>query len=241
MNKTLLILAGGFGTRLKSAVADVPKALAPVGARPFLYLQLKNWLSLGLNHFIFSLHHESQQIIDFLKSEKQGLLKDASIEWVVEPEPLGTGGAIAYTLEVTKLKGEFFMTNADTWLGDGFSSFKNIKSPAMGIVHLENASRYGKVLMDEHHYVTSFVEKSPKDQPGWINAGVSLFHSDIFKDWDGQPFSLETCLLPQLVKDGSIKAVPLNTDFIDIGIPEDYQRFCEWARTEKGDITRESL
>ena len=86
MNKTLLILAGGFGTRLKSAVADVPKALAPVGDRPFLYLQLKNWLSLGLNHFIFSLHHESQQIIDFLKSEKQGLLKDASIEWVVEPE-----------------------------------------------------------------------------------------------------------------------------------------------------------
>jgi len=234
MNKTLLILAGGFGTRLKSAVADVPKVLAPIGNLPFLHMQLENWLSLGLKSFIFSLHHESEQIIAFLKKEEKGLLKGCNVKWVVEPEPLNTGGAIAYVLKNVGLKGDFFLTNGDTWLGDGFSAFCDKKSPSMGIFYLKNSSRYGRVLVDDHNFVTSFTEKSPGNNPGWINAGVSLLNSHLFENWDGLPFSLETDLFPELVKKRVLKSVALETQFIDIGIPEDYKRFCDWS-AKKGE------
>ena len=65
----LLILAGGYGTRLRSVVSNVPKALAPVGSVPFLKLQLRKWLDQGVNHFVFLLHYQADQIVDFLKSE----------------------------------------------------------------------------------------------------------------------------------------------------------------------------
>ena len=59
----LLVLAGGFGTRLKTSIGDVPKALAPIGGIPFLQLQLEHWLSQGVQEFNFLLHHQADQII----------------------------------------------------------------------------------------------------------------------------------------------------------------------------------
>jgi D-glycero-alpha-D-manno-heptose 1-phosphate guanylyltransferase len=95
----LLVLAGGFGTRLKIAIADVPKALAPVEEMPFLHLQLEHWVSHGLREFTFLLHHQADQIIAFLQAQKGGLLKDSQVEWLIEPVPLDTRGAIAHAFQ----------------------------------------------------------------------------------------------------------------------------------------------
>ena len=83
----LLVLAGGFGTRLQSVVSDVPKALAPVGNVSFLYLQLEHRIAQGVRSFVFLLHHQADLIIGFLKEEQIGLLKDCEIQWLVEPTP----------------------------------------------------------------------------------------------------------------------------------------------------------
>ena len=110
----LLVLAGGFGTRLQSVVAEVPKALAPVGKVPFLQLQIDHWKTQGINSFIFLLHHQADLVISFLQKEKKsGVLTGCEVFWLVEPMPMDTGGAVAHAVEQLQLTGNFLVTNAE--------------------------------------------------------------------------------------------------------------------------------
>lgn len=228
----LLVLAGGFGKRLQAAVADVPKALAPVGNMPFLYLQIEHWLNQGVRDFTFLLHHKAGQIVDFLQRMQTSSLKECKVRWVIEPMPMDTGGAISYAVRELDLIDDFLITNADTWLGSGIREMMQSPVPAMAVVNLENVSRYGQVHFDERKYVTSFVEKNTESLAGWINAGIYHLSPSFFKDWNGQPFSLERRLFTTLVENRGLVAVPLETKFIDIGVPQDYHRFCEWIESE---------
>ncbi len=233
----MMVLAGGFGTRLQSVVAEVPKALAPVGQVPFLYLQIEHWIAQGLRSFVFLLHHQAGLIISFLEAEKNGLLKDCKATWLIEPTPMDTAGAVAYAVKQLNLVGDFLLTNADTWLGVGVQDMSRSAAPSMAVLKLTDASRYGQVQFNELFNVTVFNEKSSSQGPGWINAGLCHLNADFFKDWDGQPFSLERVLFPVLAGRVALKAVPLQTDFIDIGIPSDYFRFCRWiAAGRKGKL-----
>jgi D-glycero-alpha-D-manno-heptose 1-phosphate guanylyltransferase len=224
----LLVLAGGFGTRLKTVITDVPKALAPVGDVPFLQLQLEHWLAQGLREFTFLLHHQADLIIAFLQAHQFGLLKDCQVDWLIEPVPMDTGGAIAHAVKTLDLKDEFLMTNADTWLGGGIFELMQSLAPSMAVVNLPNVSRYGQVHFDHAERVTAFAEKDGQCAAGWINAGLCHLNVELFKNWDGQPFSLERNLFPTLVQKRHLTAAPLQTDFIDIGVPADYHRFCRW-------------
>lgn len=229
----LLVLAGGFGTRLQSAVAEVPKVLAPVGDVPFLYLQIEHWISQDLWSFVFLLHHQADLIIQFLEFEKNKLLKDCEVTWVIEPDPMDTGGAVAYTIGELKLTDDFLLTNADTWLGTGIKAVAQSTTPSMAVLSVSDASRYGQVEFDDQLKVTNFIEKSNTQVSGWINAGLCHLNVEIFQNWDGRPFSLERVLFTQLAGEGALTTVALQTDFIDIGIPEDYFRFCKWIKSGK--------
>jgi D-glycero-alpha-D-manno-heptose 1-phosphate guanylyltransferase len=226
----LLVLAGGFGTRLKTAVADVPKALAPVGLTPFLQLQIENWREQGLREFTFLLHHQADQIIAFLEANQVGLLKGCQVNWLIEPVPLDTGGAIANAVKNLHLKDDFLMTNADTWLGAGIHEMMQSTEPALAVINLADVSRYGQVHFDQSNRVTAFTEKNGQNVSGWINAGLCHLSAGMFKDWNGLPFSLERELFATLVKNHSLTAVPLQTDFIDVGVPADYHCFCNWVK-----------
>ena len=225
----LLVLAGGFGTRLKIAVGDVPKALAPVGEVPFLEFQLENWLNQGLREFTFLLHHQADQIVNFLQSQLKGKLKGCQIDWLIEPTPLDTGGSIAHAVRELNLNENFLTANADTWIGGGIQELMQSVSPAIAIVNLADVSRYGQVHFDQLNCVTAFAEKTSQISAGWINTGLCFLSADLFNDWNGEPFSLERDLYASLVKRSTLTSVPLQTDFIDIGIPADYQRFCDWV------------
>ena len=233
----MLILAGGFGSRLQPVVAKIPKAMAPVGTIPFLSLQIQNWIDQGLRTFVFLLHHQADQIISFLEAEKFGLLKACKVEWLIESTPLDTGGAVAYAVQQLNLTGDFLVTNADTWIGSGVQEVAQSAAPSIAVLRLQDVSRYGLVKFDDKFLVTDFSEKSVKKGSGWISAGLCHLHVDLFKDWDGQPFSLERVCLSALARCGALKAVALQTDFIDIGIPDDYFRFCQWiAADRKGNL-----
>ena len=232
----LLVLAGGFGTRLKSVVSDVPKALAPVVSVPFLQLQIENWVLHGLNQFTFLLHHQADQIIDFLNSKKNSTFKDCQIDWVIEPTPMDTGGAVALAVSFLNLKDDFLVTNADTWLGEGFRELIFSVEPAIAIVRCPDVSRYGQVLLNKNQRVDAFKEKKYQSEEGWINAGLYHLSPLHFNSWNGKPFSLERDLFATLIKNRSLNAVALAAEFIDIGIPFDYHRFCNWI--EAGQKTK---
>jgi NDP-sugar pyrophosphorylase family protein len=227
----MLVLAGGFGTRLADVVKEVPKCLAPIGDIPFLYLQIENWIRQGVTSYVFLLHHQADLIIKFLQEEKEGLFKGCEVAWVVEQTPMDTGGAIAHAVHKLKLNRSFLVANADTWLGDGIAVLSNSVSPAIAVVKLNNVSRYGQIIFDSTGLITAFVEKREIDDSGWINAGIYLLDASSFADWDGRAFSLERNSFVSFVHAGSMRAVPFQTDFIDIGIPSDYYRFCRWVES----------
>ena len=118
----LLVLAGGFGTRLKSAVSEVPKPLAPINGTPLLQLQLKHWIEQGQRSFIFLLHHQADLIIKLLVKQSNYFGDAVNIDWVVEDQPLGTGGSVANAINKFALTGSVLISNADTWLDSNVES-----------------------------------------------------------------------------------------------------------------------
>ncbi|QWD28804.1 NTP transferase domain-containing protein [Polynucleobacter paneuropaeus] len=230
----LLVLAGGFGTRLQSVLSGLPKPLAPVGGRPFLLLQIEQWIGQGVKSFIFLLHHHADLIIEFLKNEQANLLRECQVHYVVEPSPMGTGGAISYAVEQLGIEGDFLVANADTWLGSGIQQLMEAHSPAVLTTYKSDVGRYGEIIFNHQHQILAFTEKKIGDaHSGWINAGLYRMNSSLFRELDFKKFSLEETVFPRLVKINGLLAVPVKAEFIDIGIPEDYSRFCQWVESGK--------
>ncbi|MFZ3218886.1 MAG: sugar phosphate nucleotidyltransferase [Rhodoferax sp.] len=229
----LLVLAGGFGTRLRSAVAEVPKPLAPVNGRPYLQYLIESWVEQGVSELTFLLHYQAEMIADFLLAQQRtGSLGGCALKTVVEPRPLGTGGAIAFAVRELKMAGTFLVANADTWIGSGIQQLVLSDAPSMAAVKVENSERYGSVQIENNKVVT-FKEKQESTGPGWINAGLYHLDCSAFQRWNGEPYSVERDLFPFLADSRQLNAVALSTDFIDIGIPQDYFRFCRWIESGK--------
>jgi D-glycero-alpha-D-manno-heptose 1-phosphate guanylyltransferase len=226
INKPLIVLAGGFGTRLQTILNGLPKPLADINGIPFLQYLLQNWINKGFNDFIFSLHFESNKIIDFLESQKPNHI-NCKFRYVVEPTAMGTGGAISYLLEKVEVENSFFVTNADTWVEDGYSTLNEVDSNVIGLVEVDDVRRYGSVLVDDNDFVIKFLEKQDIIRKGFINAGVYKLSKHDFINWDGKPYSIERDFFIKLIKEKKLKAKTIITNFIDIGIPEDYFKFCK--------------
>lgn len=228
---TLCVLAGGFGTRLRSAVADVPKPLAPVASRPYLDYLIDHWIAQGVTEIALLLHHQATLVEAFVQSQRdRGRWRNCVIRSVTESIPLGTGGAIANAVRQGVLTDSFLVANADTWLGSGIETMVRTRAPAMAVIEVPNCERYEAVKV-ERNRVTDFTEKQRSSGSGWVNAGLYHLQAQLFDDWNGQAFSLERDLFPQLVGAGRLQAAPLATQFIDIGVPEDYFRFCRWIES----------
>jgi D-glycero-alpha-D-manno-heptose 1-phosphate guanylyltransferase len=227
MNKTLVILAGGFGTRLRSILNDLPKPLADINGEPFLKYQFENWIRNGFNDFVLSLHYRADLIINFIEKNKDGLLKNCKVQYIVEETPLGTGGAIKYLISLVNLTDSFFVTNADTWIESGYDNLNQNEVCEIGLTFVSNASRYGSVLLNDQSYITSFDEKIQLENGGLISLGLYSLEKSIFSKITKLQFSLEKDLFPLLIKENKIKGSIILTKFIDIGIPSDYLEFCK--------------
>lgn len=227
----MLVLAGGFGTRLRNVVSNVPKPLAPVGSMPFLHYQVEHWIAQGVRSFVFLLHYQADLIYRFIEERRSTLLACCEVKSIVELQPLDTGGAVAYAVRQLGLDGEFIVTNADTWLGSGVRELADAGSDTMVVVRQEEVSRYGLVEIDDIGFVCGFREKGGSSGAGWINAGMGLFRAEHFRKWNGQRLSLEKDVFPELIAARLLKVLPLESDFIDIGVPADYLRFCRWQES----------
>lgn len=229
----MFILAGGFGTRLKSVVSDLPKPLAPVEGKPFLHFLLQRWADQGISSFVLLLHHKADHIIRFIQEYQKELTNSLEFSFVTESAPLGTGGSVANAIKELQFEGDFFVSNADTWLGaKTVSKMIDTIGYGIGITEVKDASRYGLVEI-ENRKIVQFREKSGSLGGGWINAGVYKLGSSLFKDWDQKPFSMEVDLFPKIILNHGLNAIELESEFIDIGIPEDYSRFQKWIQSGK--------
>jgi len=227
---TVLILAGGAGTRLRSEVPDVPKPMAPAAGKPFLFYLVRHLWEQGFRDFVFSLHHQAEKIRAFFTDFSE--FKGARYRFVVEPKPLQTGGAILWSAFETALDQPFLVLNGDTLLsGDLRPMVKMHRRGELTIAlsRVSDVSRYGTVITDLKSMVLGFQEKAPDSRiAGTINAGAYLMEKESLEQSGfcvGDAFSIEKDVFPTFIGLGKIQGVLIPGTFIDIGIPEDYRRF----------------
>jgi D-glycero-alpha-D-manno-heptose 1-phosphate guanylyltransferase len=225
-----IILAGGFGTRLKSVIADMPKPMAPVQGKPFLeYLiyQLKKW---GYRDIVLSVGYLKDKIISYFGDGKPW---GVSIEYSKEDLPLGTGGAIREAMSKYE-DTTYLVLNGDSFNNIDFESlcnFHRVKSAraSMAIASVEDASRYGGVTMNDFGEVISFGEKQDKTK-GTINAGIYILTRSVLDSIPPGTISFEKEILPELIHKGLFGSIQQGF-FIDIGVPEDYNKFKDYIWT----------
>lgn len=227
MVKKALILAGGLGTRLRAAVSDLPKCMAPVAGRPFLAYLIDYYKKQGIENFLFSVGYKSEHITAFLKS-----YHSLQYKIIQEQEPLGTGGALQLALE-NEEEEDILILNGDTFFKLNvlqFSAFHDSKEGeiSLALKPMENFSRYGMVELASDKSITVFREKQFY-ATGYINAGCYLLKPSSFLKYPWpQKFSFEKDYLENNSIAKKMYGYVEDAYFIDIGIPEDYYR----AQTE---------
>jgi D-glycero-alpha-D-manno-heptose 1-phosphate guanylyltransferase len=222
-----VILAGGLGTRLRSVTGQLPKCLAPVGQRPFLDLQIERLRAAGIGDIILSLGHGADKVLRAINDGPNA----GRIRHVIEAAPLGTGGAIAHAMDTLGLD-EALVTNGDTDLGGDIGGMLLPLKRAqhelfrMAVVEVPERRRFGGVKLGVDHRIEGFIDKGCTG-PGPINAGLYRLCRAALRAERGTAYSLENDVLPGLVDRRVVWGCPVHGSFTDIGIPEDYFRFCE--------------
>lgn len=224
MIKEAIILAGGLGTRLRTVVSDLPKCMAPVAGKPFIYFVIEHLLSQGINSIIFSVGYKSNLLINYINEQYPLLNKQFSIE----AEPLGTGGAVKLACSLSTAK-TVLIVNGDTLFKTDIENLYAWHDSCnadctMALKPMQDFNRYGVVEMNHDHAIVSFKEKQFY-KSGLINGGVYVLQVAGFlqEAWP-QHFSFEKDYLEKYVDKRKMVGIVQDTYFIDIGIPEDYER-----------------
>jgi D-glycero-alpha-D-manno-heptose 1-phosphate guanylyltransferase len=220
---TAVILAGGFGTRIKHLLGDLPKPMAPVNGRPFLEWVVR-WLAThNVRRVVLSTGYLAETIEAHFRSQP---VAGVQVACVPETTPLGTAGGFLNAVHQSKIKASaWFLINGDTLafanLAEAIQSLQ-IESTA-GVIfgrEVPDTSRFGSLVTDATGRLECFAEKRPGR--GVISTGVYLFRDSLVRQFPNKvPLSLEQEVFPALTASGvSLKVLRMNTPFLDIGTPD---------------------
>jgi D-glycero-alpha-D-manno-heptose 1-phosphate guanylyltransferase len=215
-----IVLAGGFGTRLREVVPDLPKPMAPIAGRPFLEILLSTLARKGFTRIVLSLGFMAEKIIDHFGESYAGM----HLFYEVESQPLGTGGAIRAAL--TRCESDHvFIFNGDTYLDLEVDELERLWQarchPVIVVREVSDTARFGRVEMSDGR-INAFLEKGLSGA-GLINAGCYVLPKEILNIFSlGQPFSLETEFFIKYLQRIRFDGFVTHGQFIDIGVPDDY-------------------
>ncbi|HRY32813.1 MAG TPA: nucleotidyltransferase family protein [Bacteroidales bacterium] len=221
-----IILAGGLGTRLGNIAGNLPKAMVPVNGKPFLELLIQYLQRHHFEKIILSVGHLKDHIIRYFGSGYQGI----DISYAIEEQALGTGGGLRLAMNAA-IGDEVLVMNGDTFFNVELSGmlrqYRNDSGTdlLMAVKFMDDTSRYGTVVDDGNRKIIRFTEKTAEPAPGNINGGIYIVNRDFYLSaTQAGSFSLEKDFLPVKMKSHKLKAYVSDAYFIDIGIPEDYER-----------------
>lgn len=226
----VIILAGGLGTRLREVVSEVPKCMAPVAGKPFLWYLLKYLTRFDVSRVVLSVGYLREEIFRWIDSVQDEF--PFMFDYAVEEEPLGTGGGIRLAMSKV-LANDAIILNGDTFFDVSLNElmeFHRLKPSAvtLALKPMYDFERYGRVVTDQvDGKVVEFKEKE-YCKKGLINGGVyALNRLNLpMKDLPTK-FSFEKEVLEPKAVEGKVFGLVQEGYFIDIGIPEDYRRAQE--------------
>lgn len=225
-----IILAGGFGTRLRSAIgAEIPKPMAPIAEEPFLAHYMRYLQQQGVTEAVLSVHHLRETIMSYFGARFERI----NIMYAEEETPLGTGGAVRYALSILRPSQPVLVVNGDTFTALDIAAVTEAHRSSgatltIALTRMTDCSRYGEVHFNEQQRITSF-RYPGAPEPGWISTGSYVVSPDIFSGFDLPPaFSFEADFQRPFCARVAPRAWVADGYFIDIGVPEDYAR----AQTE---------
>jgi len=223
-----VILAGGFGTRLRNVVPDLPKPMAPIGGRPFLEFQLDYWIAQGVSRFVLSVGYRHQVISDYFGNR----YKDIELDYVIERIPLGTGGGLLLAAEKLSKADPFLLLNGDTYFAVGMKDLAEFAEAndadwCFSLFHTSEEGRYMGMEISPSGKITSL--RSGAGNPSCpANGGVYWVHPRALTGLGfvpGDKVSLEDDILPAAMNVGQrLFGITFSGTFIDIGLPDDYIR-----------------
>ena len=223
MTNEAIILAGGKGSRLANVV-DVPKPMAMINDVPFLQILMDDLLVKGITVFHLAVGYRYQVITNYFGNSYMG----CKVNYIIENEPLGTGGAIKKALKNVQSE-TVFIINGDTFFDVDLEYMDeqheiNNSDATMTLKPMEKFDRYGRVELNDKDRVIAFHEKKFCKE-GLINGGFYLMNKKVFDGLDlPEQFSLEHDFFEKYITSKNIYGFIEEGYFIDIGIPEDYER-----------------
>jgi len=219
-----VVLTGGLGTRLARVTGEIPKPMAPIGVRPFLEYLLDYLIEQNSEEAVLAVSYKWEVIREHFGSAYRGM----PLKYSVEDEPLGTGGAIRQALECLP-DAEVVVLNGDTLFRVDLGSLANTHRNGMArlsiaLKQVADCGRFGRVEVSTDGVITDFLEKSTAG-PGWVNGGLYMLNRRLFADFPMPArFSFERDLVEPNIDRIRPLAFQSNAYFIDMGIPEDYER-----------------
>jgi D-glycero-alpha-D-manno-heptose 1-phosphate guanylyltransferase len=229
-----VVLAGGLGTRLRTAVPSLPKPMAPVAGRPFLEWLLDRWIAQGVQRFVLSIGYRAEAIRGHFGARYKGV----EIDYAIEESPLGTGGGLLLGASRIQAEAPFLVLNGDTLLDvelRRLAAFHEERRADVSVALILNTAdgRYGGVQKDAQGRIGGFGVRGAAE----ANGGVYLFERRAlarFGARTGSAVGLEQELFPALIADGArLYGQLCEGRFLDIGIPEDYARAAAFLAGSK--------
>ena len=223
-NVSVVILAGGRGTRLQGLFPDLPKPMIPVAGQPFLFW-LTRWIAKhGPRHFIYSTGHLAAAVEQWVSD---GNMREIDRQHRHEDAPLGTGGGLMNCIDLCR--DWVMVANGDSLVMHGIDALLGLKDGNVdgGLLGVEvpDTSSYGRLEVNPAGRLTSFREKQAGE--GLVNGGLYLFRKDLLsRNIPKIPQSIEYDIVPLLLSRGANLSVinAGSAPFIDIGTPETASR-----------------
>jgi mannose-1-phosphate guanylyltransferase len=243
-----LILAGGFGTRLRPLSCTRPKLLFPIANEPLLDLTLQRLAANGVDEVILAVNFMADSLERHCGTSRLGVRLHYSQD--VPPTSnsadsshgaLGTGGPVKQAQTLLKNEEPFLVLNGDILTEASYLEIvrehkKNHGVATLALYGIEDPSRYGVVELSEDNHITRFIEKpSKRTSSRLINAGIYVFEPELFQYIPvGKPCSLEKEIFPRLAEEGKLFGHEIKGLWIDVGEPGDYIRANKlWLNSER--------
>ncbi|WP_169084609.1 nucleotidyltransferase family protein [Paenibacillus sp. PL91] len=219
---TVILMAGGLGTRLRPLTDHVPKPMLKVGDKPILEMIINSFKDFGFSNFILSVNYKKDMIKDYFQDGKH---LDVNVSYIEETMRLGTAGALSLIIE--KPDQPFFVMNGDLLTKVNYEQLLNFHNETNSIATMcvreyEYQIPYG-VLETENHRLLSIEEKPI--HKSFVNAGIYVLSPDVLKSVPQNEFYDMPDLFKKLMKQQQeVSAFPLREYWLDIGRMDDYEK-----------------